>query len=470
MKMPSQAESTGRVYATPSAPVRPAHRTGPYTTLTSEPLGCPDFAPPTPSTTPPEPVDHVRRIRPPRPPLVRSRLVLGLAALAARRPLRQAAERMWVGFHDDPSYRWVRTGSRASNAPPATARRSCGSSCSGTSSAPERPTRRDDPFDPSYRFDDIDEALRAAQEMDQEVMLTISGTPRWANGGQTANRMPANLRDFTTFARAISSRYSGRFAAIPYVRFWSVWNEPNLHLFLTPQFDAAGGRSRRRTTRSCMPPRTRHQGGQPERADRDRRDFCARERPPIGASPHAHARQVRRARRQGEPPLEVRRLGTPPVPVGAEPAARPAREVAERVAGLTAAFPREPDTWFRRKSTKIWVTEYGHQTRPEDSLGVPYATQSAYIQQSISIARNYPFVEMFIWFVYQDDPGQPWESGLYTQAGAAKGRSPAGSLRPRDLSMRGMPCTRSAGERRRRSSSSTPGATASVIRPEQPSA
>jgi hypothetical protein len=31
---------------------------------------------------------------------------------------------------------------------------------------------------------------------------------------------------------------------------------------------------------------------------------------------------------------------------------------------------------------------------------------------------------MFIWFVYQDDPGQPWDSGLYTQAGTAKGASP----------------------------------------------
>jgi len=31
---------------------------------------------------------------------------------------------------------------------------------------------------------------------------------------------------------------------------------------------------------------------------------------------------------------------------------------------------------------------------------------------------------MFIWFVYQDDPGQPWESGLYTQGGVPKATSP----------------------------------------------
>jgi hypothetical protein len=41
------------------------------------------------------------------------------------------------------------------------------------------------------------------------------------------------------------------------------------------------------------------------------------------------------------------------------------------------------------------------------------------------MAKRLPFVQMFIWFVYQDDPGQPWESGLYTRTGVAKGRSSA---------------------------------------------
>ena len=91
--------------------------------------------------------------------------------------------------------------------------------------------------------------------------------------------------------------------------------------------------------------------------------------------------------------------------------------------------------WFHRRSVPIWVTEYGHQTRPEDSLGVSYATQAAYIQQSISMAARYPFVQMFIWFVYQDDQGQPWESGVYTQHGTPKNPSPgrfSASARPLD--------------------------------------
>jgi hypothetical protein len=42
---------------------------------------------------------------------------------------------------------------------------------------------------------------------------------------------------------------------------------------------------------------------------------------------------------------------------------------------------------------------------------------------------------MFIWFVYQDDQGQPWESGLYTQGGARKSSAPNGfaaAARPLD--------------------------------------
>ena len=71
-----------------------------------------------------------------------------------------------------------------------------------------------DPFDPSYDFSDIDEAVLAAQENDLEVILTISGTPRWANGGKNPNVMPTRVADFGNFSRAIASRYSGRFDGI----------------------------------------------------------------------------------------------------------------------------------------------------------------------------------------------------------------------------------------------------------------
>ena len=62
------------------------------------------------------------------------------------------------------------------------------------------PANGANPFDPAYRFDDLDEFVRNAGLHGMEVMLTIWGTPPWANGGQgpelraDAARGPAELR------------------------------------------------------------------------------------------------------------------------------------------------------------------------------------------------------------------------------------------------------------------------------------
>src|SRR5262249_6008546 len=66
------------------------------------------------------------------------------------------------------------------------------------------------------------------------------GTPGWANGGARANVAPTDPGDLRDFAHALAARYSGRHPGYPFVRFYSVWNEPNAAQFLSPQFDGAG--------------------------------------------------------------------------------------------------------------------------------------------------------------------------------------------------------------------------------------
>ena len=355
------------------------------------------------------------------------RLVVILSASTAlAAPAAFAGERMWVGFHDDPSYRWV------SERQPRIQR----SAEDGATIvrllvqwilvAPERPASSANPFDPGYKFEDVDEAVRAAQQHGQEAMLTISGTPRWAGGGKP-NLMPRNIGDFRLFAQAIAARYSGRYEGIPFVRFWSVWNEPNLNLFLTPQFDRRG--------RSVAPANyaklyaAAYAGikagntlaqiaiGETSARGRDRRV------PGVSDthSPGTFAELVARA----NPRLKFDAWAHHPYPF--KPSSRPGQIVKWPNVSL-ASLPRFVNglnTWFKRKSTKIWITEYGYQTQPEDTFGVSYAKQAAYVRESMVIARKMPFVGMFIWFVYQDDQGQPWDSGLYTRVGAPKGSSPA---------------------------------------------
>ena len=264
------------------------------------------------------------------------RLVLVLCALGAlAAPAALAAERMWVGFHDDPSFRWSTDRTNLVQ----------GSASDGAAImrllvqwnlvAPQRPSIASDPFDPSYRFDDLDEALREAQRADMEVMLTISGTPRWANGGKASNFMPARVSDLTAFSRAIASRYNGRNDGYPFVRFWSVWNEPNLTRFLTPQF-GAGGRSvaPANYARLYAAAWTGIKAGNPLAKVGDRRDVPARERQAAGSAARSLAREVRRARRQGEPAAQVRRVVASPVLVQPELRAGSDRQVAERHARL----------------------------------------------------------------------------------------------------------------------------------------
>ena len=355
-----------------------------------------------------------------------ARLVVVLSALAAlAAPAALAAERMWIGFHDDPSFRWVNdraTRIQASAAQGSTIMRLL---VQWNLAAPQRPASPSEPFDPAYVLDDVDEAVRAAQENDQEVMLTISGTPPWANGGANPSVMPSNLADFTEFARAIASRYSGRFAGYPYVRFWSVWNEPNLNRFLTPQFNANGrpvapanyaklyeaaytGIKAGNATAQVAIGETSARGS----------DKPSGLRP--AHSPGKFAELVAKA----NPNLKFAAWAHHPYP--SNPNSKPNQLVKWPNVSLMSLprFETSLNTWFKRKSTPIWITEYGHQTQPPDSLGIPWTTQAQYLSQAIALAKRYPYVTMFIWFVYQDDQGQPWESGLYTEGGVPKANSP----------------------------------------------
>jgi hypothetical protein len=341
-------------------------------------------------------------------------------------PTASGAERMWVGFHDDPSFRWVddRAGRiQLSAEQGASVMRLL---VQWNVVAARKPTVASDPFDPAYNLSDVDEAVQTAQENDEEVMLTISGTPSWANGGKKANVMPTRLSDLTTFARAVASRYSGRYVGYPFVRFWSVWNEPNLNLFLSPQFNSAG--------KSVAPanyaklyaaaysgikagnPLAKVAIGETSARGHDKPGGSV-----ISHSPGKFAQLVAKA----NPRLRFDAWAHHPYP--SNPNNKPTQLVKWPNVSLTSLprFEQNLNTWFHRKSTPIWITEYGHQTRPPEALGIPWSTQARYVSQAIGIAKRFSFVNMFIWFVYQDDPGQPWESGLYTQGGVPKSSSPS---------------------------------------------
>jgi hypothetical protein len=75
--------------------------------------------------------------------------------------------------------------------------------------------------------------------------------------------------------------------------------------------------------------------------------------------------------------------------------------------------------WGRKR---LWITEYGYQTRPPDRrFGVPYRLQAKYVHQSIARARKTRRVDMFIWFLIRDERRiSGWQSGVITVNGKRK--------------------------------------------------
>jgi hypothetical protein len=97
-----------------------------------------------------------------------------------------------------------------------------------------------DPADPNYDWEFIDQWVSRAVAAGLTPVLQIRGAPLWAHrchSGETdvpCNPDPAALADFAT---AAARRFSGSFAGLPHVTYWQGLNEPNLSLFFAPQFD-----------------------------------------------------------------------------------------------------------------------------------------------------------------------------------------------------------------------------------------
>lgn len=353
----------------------------------------------------------------------RARLIAVLCVAAAvAAPAALAADRMWVGVHDDPMFRWnddrVAELDRASSAGATIVR----TLVTWANAAPERPRQPTNPFDPAYKLDDVDELVRAAQARGQEVLITLWGTPKWANGGKGPASVPKRWGDFQNFARAIASRYSGRYPGYPFVRFYGIWNESNLGGFLSPQFNArgqiigpalyaklaaagyAGIKAGNRKALVAIGETSSHG------LDKKRAGVTDSVRPGTFARLVAAANRRLRFDAWAHHPY--------PYPVNM----KATQKVLWPNVALTSLprFETSLDQWFKRRNIPIWVTEYGHETRPAEPKGVTERQQALYVTQALGMLRKDPRVTMFVWFVFRDSPGSLWQSGFYRANGAAR--------------------------------------------------
>jgi Cellulase (glycosyl hydrolase family 5) len=351
-------------------------------------------------------------------------------------PTATSAERMWVGFHDDPVLRYD-----DGREPEMATARSTGASITRTlvtwaNIAPSRPGNATNSFDPAYRFDDLDDFVRNAQKQGVEVLMTLWGTPKWANGGKTPNFLPRKMSDFQNFARAVASRYSGRNAGYPFVRFYGIWNESNLGQFLSPQFNSSGKivgpalYSKLATAGyvgiKSVSPRALVGIGETSARGRDKKKAGVSDT----VSPGKFAELVAKANPKQR--FDAWDHHPYPNPISG----KPTQVVRWPNVSLRSMprFEKSLDMWFKRKNTRLWITEYGHETKPGEPRGVSESAQAAYVTQSMAMAKKDPRVDMFIWFVLRDSSGSEWQSGVFRTDGSAKPSQPRFVAASRGLS------------------------------------
>lgn len=322
---------------------------------------------------------------------------------------------MLVGFMDDVSFRWDPSRAWMLDRAKATGARLIRALVRWDVVAPERPAADALPFREPMLYE-LDELVDSTTARRMKVMLTIIGTPRWANGGLGPNHAPTDLDALRDFAEALAARY-------PTVRHYSIWNEPNIELFLSPQFDEAGRSVSPRTYAALY--RAAYEGIKAANPDAlvavGETSSHGRDAPSPGTMQDRHSpARFAELLAQETPLLEFDAWAHHPYPVQSGTPPDGLARWPNVTLPTLERFGQALDGWFGREDTPIWITELGYEVAPAEPKGVPEDVQADYAEQSIELAAAEPRVEVFVWFAFADAEGNEWQSGLLDDTGAKR--------------------------------------------------
>ena len=267
-----------------------------------------------------------------------------------------------------------------------------------------------DPADTAYDWASSDRAVSLAIANGLTPLVDMTSAPSWA-GGKTVNA--AALGDF---GAAITTRYSGSFETLPRVRYWLVWNEPNLSLYLKPQVSGKTlvGASRYRSMVNAF-----SSAAHSVRSDNIVvaglvAPFTFRNDP----GPLKFMKAVLSAKTQFDIwAVHPYTSGGPrhhafkktDVSLGDLPRARSLLNAAVRARHVVS-----------NRSVGFWVTEFSWDSKPPDSRGVPLTLEAQWVSEALFRAWQ-AGVSMFTWFALRDEaPPSPFQSGLFFKSWKAK--------------------------------------------------
>lgn len=300
---------------------------------------------------------------------------------------------------------------------------------------------RADPANPAYRWSAFDDQVRKARASGLDPIVCVTHAPAWARdirAGDIGSTWPI-ATELALFMRAAAERYGGSFSAtpetapLPAVRAWQVWNEPNAHSHLRPQFRGSVALTPARyrslvnaaadQIHAAHPDNHVVAGGLGPFGHRSKdiqvvapmrfmsEMLCVSIRPPHRRTcrarstfdvwshhPYTNGGPTRKARSPDDASIgdlpEMRRL-------------------------LTAAIRAGNVVSTRR--VEFWVTEFSWDTRPSDPKGVPMTLHGRWVAEALYRMWQ-SGVSLVTWFRIRDDPlrESPYQSGMYFAGGAPK--------------------------------------------------
>jgi hypothetical protein len=247
-----------------------------------------------------------------------------------------------------------------------------------------------------------DSVLEGLRDHGISPVVTLYGSPRWANLGRAPNWAPTSGSSFAAFASAAAKRY-------PWVKLWLVWNEPNQRRWLrptTPQTYVTKLLNPAYAAIHKATPGAKVGGG-----------VTAPRGSTGGVSPVAWIRGMDTAKARldayAHNPYPLKRFETPWTG-GCGHCETITMATLERL---------QREVWRAFGSrTRIWLTEWGYQTSPPDrSLGVSKALQARYVADGAYRAFAARNVDMLIHYLYRDEPDVGrWQSGYFAAGGSVK--------------------------------------------------
>jgi hypothetical protein len=277
---------------------------------------------------------------------------------------------------------------------------------------------------PQHEFDLLDQVVRGADQRGLRVLLTPSGPALdWASGSVSNDHVYPDPSRFEEFVTALGVRYSGdcsqsceSSSPLPRVSLWSVWNEPNLALFLRPQY-VRGQSVSGRIYRGLFLAARRGLRDSGHGSDQVLIGETAPSRGAVSTPPITFLRDVlcldrSFARRGNCAPVRAAGWAQHPYTPGVAPWQRPPGKGNISIGSvnrLTRALHLAASAGATLARLPVYVTEFGIESypKPTSQFGLSQLRQVEYLGIAEFLLYRNPWVRSYAQYLMGDDGGNP---------------------------------------------------------------